>query len=135
MNKTLIAIIAAALLAPAVLLAQKTTYDYEKSANFAAFKTYALKDGTPVDHTPDDTLDKIDPDNLRRNVAVMATMAFLVADRPERLGSTGLSATQPGEAGSTATGRCSFRLWIVDCGLLKLSFSTFNNQPATIICS
>ena len=42
MNKTLIAIIAAALLAPAVLLAQKTTYDYEKSANFAAFKTYAF---------------------------------------------------------------------------------------------
>ena len=46
MNKTPIAIIAAALLAPAVLLAQKTTYDYEKSANFAAFKTYAFKDGT-----------------------------------------------------------------------------------------
>ena len=46
MNKTLIAIISAALLAPAVLLAQKTTYDYEKSANFAAFKTYAFKDGT-----------------------------------------------------------------------------------------
>jgi hypothetical protein len=46
MNKTMIAIAAAALLAPGVLLAQKTTYDFEKSANFAAFKTYAHKDGT-----------------------------------------------------------------------------------------
>jgi hypothetical protein len=48
MNKTLIAVAAAALVAPAALLAQKTTYDYEKSANFAAFKTYAHKDGTKV---------------------------------------------------------------------------------------
>jgi hypothetical protein len=46
MNKTLIAVAVAALVAPAALLAQKTTYDYEKSANFAAFKTYAYKDGT-----------------------------------------------------------------------------------------
>ena len=29
-------------------LAQKVSYDYEKSANFAGFKTYALKDGTKV---------------------------------------------------------------------------------------
>ena len=28
--------------------AQKVSYDYEKSANFAAFKTFALKDGTKV---------------------------------------------------------------------------------------
>jgi hypothetical protein len=48
MNKTLMTLAAAALLAPGVLLAQKTTYDYEKSANFAAFKTYAFKDGTKV---------------------------------------------------------------------------------------
>ena len=46
MNKTLIAIATAALLAPGVLLAQKTTYDFEKSANFAAVKTYSHKDGT-----------------------------------------------------------------------------------------
>jgi hypothetical protein len=38
----------AALLTPALVLAQKTSYDYDKSANFAAFKTYALKDGTKV---------------------------------------------------------------------------------------
>jgi hypothetical protein len=33
---------------PALLLAQKVSYDYEKSANFAGFKTYAHKDGTKV---------------------------------------------------------------------------------------
>jgi hypothetical protein len=43
-----IAIIAAVVLAPALLLAQKTSFDYDKTANFAAFKTYALKDGTKV---------------------------------------------------------------------------------------
>ena len=29
-------------------LAQKTSYDFDKTANFAGFKTYALKDGTKV---------------------------------------------------------------------------------------
>jgi hypothetical protein len=47
MHKRL-AIAAALVLAPAVLLAQKVSYDYEKSANFATFKTYAHKDGTKV---------------------------------------------------------------------------------------
>ena len=37
-----------ALSAPALLLAQKVSYDYDKTANFAAFKTYAHKDGTKV---------------------------------------------------------------------------------------
>ncbi|MES1165140.1 MAG: M20/M25/M40 family metallo-hydrolase [Verrucomicrobiota bacterium] len=37
-----------------------------------------------VHHSAADTLDKIDPANLGRNVAAMATMAFLVADRPTR---------------------------------------------------
>jgi hypothetical protein len=36
------------LLAPVLLVAQKTSYDYEKTANFAGFKTYAHKQGTPV---------------------------------------------------------------------------------------
>jgi hypothetical protein len=39
---------AAVLLAPALAAAQKVSYDYEKTANFAAFKTFALKEGTPV---------------------------------------------------------------------------------------
>jgi hypothetical protein len=38
----------ALLLAPALLLAQKTSYDYDKTADFSAFKTYAHKDGTKV---------------------------------------------------------------------------------------
>jgi hypothetical protein len=35
-------------LAPAVALAQKVSYDYDKAANFAGYKTFALKDGTKV---------------------------------------------------------------------------------------
>ena len=35
-------------LAPVVVLAQKVSYDFDKSANFPAFKTYAFKDGTKV---------------------------------------------------------------------------------------
>jgi hypothetical protein len=48
MRKTLVAAAFAALVAPAVLLAQKVTFDYAKDANFASFKTYAQKDGTKV---------------------------------------------------------------------------------------
>ena len=40
--------IVAVLIAPALLLAQKVSYDYNKAANFAAFKTYAHKEGTKV---------------------------------------------------------------------------------------
>jgi Domain of unknown function (DUF4136) len=36
------------LFVPALALAQKVSYDYDKTANFAAFKTYAYKDGTKV---------------------------------------------------------------------------------------
>jgi len=38
----------AVLLAPALALAQKVSYDYEKSANFGSYKTYAQKEGTKV---------------------------------------------------------------------------------------
>ena len=48
MQKKLVFAALALLLAPAVIVAQKTSYDYEKTANFAGFKTYAFKDGTPV---------------------------------------------------------------------------------------
>lgn len=41
-------IVAALVIAPVVALAQKTSFDYDKTANFAAFKTYAQKQGTPV---------------------------------------------------------------------------------------
>ena len=38
----------AAVMIPTLAAAQKTSYDYDKSANFASFRTYALKDGTKV---------------------------------------------------------------------------------------
>jgi hypothetical protein len=47
MKITLVAAIAV-LLVPTVTLAQKVSYDYNKSADFTTFKTYAHKDGTKV---------------------------------------------------------------------------------------
>ena len=48
MQKTFATLAMATLLAPVMLLAQKTSYDFDKTATFASYKTYALKDGTPV---------------------------------------------------------------------------------------
>ena len=48
MQKKLTLALLTLLVAPVVIVAQKTSYDFEKSANFAAFKTYAHKPGTPV---------------------------------------------------------------------------------------
>jgi carboxypeptidase Q len=36
-------------------------------------------------HSAADTLDKVDPDNFRRQVAVLAMMAYFLADMPEPL--------------------------------------------------
>src|SRR5215208_5708774 len=33
---------------PTIAFAQKTTYDFDKTVNFAQYKTYTLKEGTPV---------------------------------------------------------------------------------------
>jgi hypothetical protein len=48
MQKKLVVATLTLLLWPALIVAQKTSYDYEKTANFAGFKTYAHKQGTPV---------------------------------------------------------------------------------------
>jgi Zn-dependent M28 family amino/carboxypeptidase len=37
-------------------------------------------------HTPEDTLDKIDPAQLRQNVAAWTAMLWIVANAPEELG-------------------------------------------------
>ncbi len=37
-------------------------------------------------HTPADTIDKVDPLELKQNVAMMATVAYILADMPQRLG-------------------------------------------------
>ena len=48
MRKTRAFFAIAALTIPTLAIAQKVSYDYDKTANFAAFKTYTLKDGTKV---------------------------------------------------------------------------------------
>jgi hypothetical protein len=54
LHRTLaIAFVAAAL--PAIASAQKTTYDFDKTAPFAQFKTYSMQDGTP---TKNELIDK-----------------------------------------------------------------------------
>ncbi|MEE8153686.1 MAG: M20/M25/M40 family metallo-hydrolase [Phycisphaerales bacterium] len=40
-------------------------------------------------HSQADTVDKIDPQEFSQNVAVMATVAYILADMPQRLGETG----------------------------------------------
>ena len=48
MHKKLVIALVAMVVAPALLLAQKVSYDYNKGANFASYKTYQQKDGTKV---------------------------------------------------------------------------------------
>ncbi|HEX2339227.1 MAG TPA: DUF4136 domain-containing protein [Vicinamibacterales bacterium] len=48
MQRKLVTLAIAALLSPTLVFAQKVSYDYDKSANFAGFKTYAHKEGTKV---------------------------------------------------------------------------------------
>jgi hypothetical protein len=48
MKKQLVISLVALVLVPVLLQAQKTSYDFDKGANFAAYKTYAHKDGTKV---------------------------------------------------------------------------------------
>ena len=44
----LAAVVALGLMLPAVALAQKTSFDFDKAADFTLYKTYTLKDGTKV---------------------------------------------------------------------------------------
>src|SRR5512145_3379391 len=48
MQKQLVTAAALAVFAAVPLLAQKVSYDYDKTATFTAFKTYAHKEGTKV---------------------------------------------------------------------------------------
>ena len=48
MQKRLVTVAIAVLLLPMLAVAQKVSYDYDKTANFTSFKTYAHKDGTKV---------------------------------------------------------------------------------------
>ena len=40
-------------------------------------------------HTPADTLDKVDRDDFRKNVAALAVMGYALADMPDRLVAAG----------------------------------------------
>jgi hypothetical protein len=54
LHRTLtMALVAAAV--PAIAFAQKTTYDFDKSASFAQYRAYSMQDGTP---TKDDFINK-----------------------------------------------------------------------------
>jgi hypothetical protein len=47
LHRTLtVALVAAAV--PAIAFAQKTTYDFDKTAPFAQYRTYSMQDGTPT---------------------------------------------------------------------------------------
>ena len=74
MQKRLVISVIAAVLAPALVLAQKTSYDFDKTANFAGFKTYAHKDGTKVGQ------ELIDARILAAIDAQMAAKGFTVSD-------------------------------------------------------
>jgi hypothetical protein len=44
----ILGMVCVAALLPAVAAAQKTTYDFDKSASFTRYKSFSLKEGTPV---------------------------------------------------------------------------------------
>ena len=48
MQMRVLAGLAAMVLTSTLAMAQDVTYDFDKTANFASYKTYALKEGTPV---------------------------------------------------------------------------------------
>lgn len=48
MNMRPVTVACALLVLPVIAAAQKTSYDYDKGADFSTFRTYALKDGTKV---------------------------------------------------------------------------------------
>ena len=78
MQKTrVLAALAAILLIPALAMAQKTTYDFDKSAKFDTFKTYGTKPGTPVGQQ------LIDDRIVSAIDAAMASKGFTKSDNPD----------------------------------------------------
>ena len=74
MQKRLVIGMLAVVLAPVLVLAQKTSFDFDKTANFAGFKTYAHKDGTKVGQ------ELIDARILAAIDAQMAAKGFTVSE-------------------------------------------------------
>ena len=61
-----VAILAIALALPVVVLGQKVSFDYDKTADFSAFKTYAQRKGTPAN---DQFVDKRITDSIDTEMA------------------------------------------------------------------
>lgn len=55
-------------------------------------------------HTPADTFDKVDPDNLRRHAAVMATTAWFLANMDQPIGRSNIYASAAPAANAVAAG-------------------------------
>jgi hypothetical protein len=77
MQMRLAAAALAILLVPTLAAAQKTSYDYNKEASFATFKTYALKDGTKVGQP------LIDDRIVSAIETQMAAKGFTKSDNPD----------------------------------------------------
>jgi hypothetical protein len=77
MQMRLAAAALAILLVPTLAAAQKTSYDYNKEASFASFKTYALKDGTKVGQP------LIDDRIVSAIETQMAAKGFTKSDNPD----------------------------------------------------
>jgi hypothetical protein len=67
----------ALMLVPALASAQKVTYDFDKAGNFASYKTYAMKEGTPVGQQ------LIDARIVSAIDAAMAAKGFTKSDTPD----------------------------------------------------
>ncbi len=69
-------------------------------AQLGAAWAYLAQDGTDYfdyHHSPDDTLDKIDPEALKQNVAAYAVFGYLAADADGDFGSEAKAVTPPRE--------------------------------------
>jgi carboxypeptidase Q len=65
-----------------------------REAAIPAMSTEVAGDYFMIHHTHADTVDKIDPSDLAKNVAAIAVMSYVVADLPQRLGAAE-SVTRP----------------------------------------
>ena len=69
--------LAAILMVPALAMAQKTTYDFDKAADFTKFKTYGTKQGTPVGQ-------QLIDDRITAAIdAAMASKGFTKSENPD----------------------------------------------------
>jgi hypothetical protein len=94
-----IGIAAALMLVPALAVAQKTSYDFDKTAGFTGFKTYALKDGTKVG-------DRLIDDRFVASIeAELARKGMVKADKPDVFVTYHIAFDKQQDISSWSTGR------------------------------